>query len=92
MALRIRAGALNKRIALTQASEQEAKESYHAVLAALEAERTTSQHLQLMVSQYQVSGDDARLTIQNVSELNRHLQLAVERFLATRGTVALDRS
>jgi hypothetical protein len=92
MALRISAGAMTKRIALTQASEQETKANYHAVLAALEAERTTSQHLQLLVSQHQASGDDARLTIKNVSELNRHLQLDVERFLATRGTVVIERS
>jgi hypothetical protein len=66
MALRIRAGALTKRIALTQASEQETKANFHAVLAALEAERTTRQHFKLLVSQHQASGDDARLTIKNV--------------------------
>jgi hypothetical protein len=91
-ALRIRSAALTQRLAFTQASEQDAKASYHAVLAALEAERARSEHLQLLVLQLQASGDDARARIKNVSELNLNLQLDVEWFLATRGTVVIERS
>jgi hypothetical protein len=91
-ALRIRADALTKRVALTQASEQEAKESYHAVLAALEAERARSEHLQLSVSQLQASGDAARTTMRNVCDLNRDLQLDVDWFLETKDTFVIERS
>jgi hypothetical protein len=91
-ALRIRSAALTQRLASTQASEQSAKASYLSVSAALEAERARSEHFQLLVSQLQASGDDARAKFNKVSELNHDLQLDLDWLLATQGGRVIERS